>query len=74
MLQAKMLLLMLLLLNRLTRNLVLQFLVSKEKHYLRNSMEESCYCSYSCYARSSITSSTVAALSPTVREGCTFSL
>ncbi|RZC85300.1 hypothetical protein C5167_041484 [Papaver somniferum] len=37
MLQAKMLLL---LLNRLIRNLVLQLLVSKEKHYLRNSMEE----------------------------------
>ncbi|KAI3864519.1 hypothetical protein MKW92_024861 [Papaver armeniacum] len=62
-LQAKMLLLLLLLLNPLIRNSVLQLLVSNEKHYLRNSIEES-----------SITSATVPALSPTGGEGCTFSL
>ncbi|RZC57137.1 hypothetical protein C5167_004439 [Papaver somniferum] len=38
--EAKMLLLLLLLLNRLTRISVLQLLVSVEKHYLRNSIEE----------------------------------
>ncbi|KAI3847118.1 hypothetical protein MKX03_001234 [Papaver bracteatum] len=70
--------LLLLLLNPLIRNSVLQLLVSNEKHYLRNSMEEQTVFNSLATAtsihRSSITSATVPALSPTGVEGCTFFL
>ncbi|KAI3971808.1 hypothetical protein MKW92_025657 [Papaver armeniacum] len=83
-----MLLLLLLLLNPLIRNSVLQLLVSNEKHYLRNSMEEfpwsgnidqeqtvfNSLANAAVVPWSSITSATVPALSPTGRQGCTFSL
>ncbi|KAI3884002.1 hypothetical protein MKW92_019435 [Papaver armeniacum] len=74
--EANMLLLLLLLLNRLTQISVLQLLVSSP--WSRNIAEGKILLNSLATAAdvpgSSITSSTVPALAPTGGEGCTFSL